>query len=308
MYDVAEEAKGQPLKDSGYRLFSWLSSNAYCVVVIGISLLTLHLRGDDLFKIPENAAKELPPGVPRTVDTNGNVVSIDGTFTTKAYQKEALRLLIEEANKVARDLQLPETLPITETNLTHAYIGPFGFNYQLRSVGNITTSKYWYVVKRDYKFSDLTVVNIDDRCREYASHYQWPLRKLDTNAPYQLAIQWLSAAHMDVQGLNQDDRVSVALDPYWNGVKMGELSKRRFTPIYIVSWLPRDKTAHPLRAVASVEMFLPTKTLLDLDVENSKYILRPPLVFTNLAVLFPGTAKVTTNFPSKPIVIDGSQE
>jgi len=52
-------------------------------------------------------------------------------------------------------------------------------------------------------------------------------------------------------------------------------------------------------SVADVELFLPTKKLLQLDVDDPKYILRKPLVFTNLASLFPGTGRVTgfTNFP-----------
>ncbi len=277
------------------------------VVVLFAAFSLRQLRADDdLFKMPENAAKELPPGVPRTVDTNGKVIYIEGAFTTKAYQNEALRLVIQDANKVARELQLPEVLPITESNLTHVYIGPFGFSYQLQAVGNITTSNYWYFVKRGNKFSDLTVAEIDNRCRDYMAHYRWAISKLDTNAAYQLATQWLSKAYMDVQGLNRDYNVRITLDPYWNGVKMGQMPKRTFTPIYIVSWLPRRQEADSDGAVASVELFLPKQTLLSLSVDNPKYILRPPLVFTNFATLFPGKGMVITNRPSKPIIIDGS--
>ena len=271
-------------------------------------LLSFDLQADDLFKIPENAAKELPPGVPRTVDTNGKVVYIDGSFTTKAYQDEALRLVIQEANTVARELQLPEALPITQSNLTHVYIGPFGFSYQLQAVGNITTSNYWYFVKRGNKFSDLTVADIDNRCRDYTAHYQWPITQIDTNAAYQLAVHWLSAAHMDVQALSRDCNVRVALDPHWNGVRMGQLPKRTFTPIYIVSWLARGPGADSNAAVASVELFLPKQTLLSLSVDDPKYILRSPIVFANFAALFPGKGTIITNRPSKPIIIDGSKE
>src|SRR5260221_9518428 len=45
-------------------------------------------------------------------------------FTTDAYKREALRLLIQEANSVARDLRLDESLPITTNSLTEIYIGP----------------------------------------------------------------------------------------------------------------------------------------------------------------------------------------
>jgi hypothetical protein len=88
---------------------------------------------------------------------------------------------------------------------------------------------------------------------------------------------------------------------------MGELPKRKFTPIYIVSWLPKDKPPFSAGGVASVELFSPTKTLLSLSVDDPKYILRPPIVFTNLAALFPGKGEIKTNKPGKVIVIDGSK-
>ena len=38
-------------------------------------------------------------------------------FTTPAYRNEALRLVVEEANYIARALNLPEKLPIIRTEL-----------------------------------------------------------------------------------------------------------------------------------------------------------------------------------------------
>jgi hypothetical protein len=52
----------------------------------------------------------LPRGVPRTVLPDGSAY-IEAAFTTRAFQKEALRLVIEEANTVARELNLPEASP-----------------------------------------------------------------------------------------------------------------------------------------------------------------------------------------------------
>lgn len=266
----------------------------------------LNSLAESLLKIPDSAAKYLPSGVPRTVDTNGRVILIDGMFTTRKYQDEAFGLVLREANVVAKELNLPEPLPITEADLAHAYIGPFGYSYQLGAIGNIKTTNYWYFVKRGNKFSDLTIANIDNLCREYATEYQWPIKRFDTNAPYQLATQWLAAVRMDVQSLNRDFDVRVAINGYWNNVNMGELPKRKFTPIYIVSWLTKGKPHYSAGGGASVELFLPTKTLLSLSVEDSKYILRRPIEFTNLADLFPGKATITTNYPSKPTIIDGS--
>jgi hypothetical protein len=51
---------------------------------------------------------------------------------------------------------------------------------------------------------------------------------------------------------------------------------------------------------ARAQLFLPTKTLLQLTVDDVKYIARQPVVFTNLAALFPGQATIRTNWPVKP--------
>jgi hypothetical protein len=57
-------------------------------------------------------------------------------------------------------------------------------------------------------------------------------------------------------------------------------------PVYYVSWL---KKTGGIGGVASVRLFLPAKTLLQFRVEDSKYILRPPIAFTNLAELLSQT-------------------
>ena len=243
------------------------------------------------------AIEDLPAGVPRQVNPDGSIDFIDTMFTTPAFQNEGLRLVIEEANKVANELKLNEKLPITKSNLCRAFIGPFGYTYKNKGVGNVDTTNYSYGVEQSYKFSDLTIANFDARCREYFEKYQWPIERLDTNAAYQLATQWLTAVHMDVKGLNRDFDVHVALDPYWHGVQLGQLPKHKFSPIYYLWWTPKDKESES--GGAYVELFLPTKTLLQLSVGDAKYILRPPVVFTNLAALFPGKATITTNWPTK---------
>jgi hypothetical protein len=115
--------------------------------------------------------------------------------------------------------------------------------------------------------------------------FRWPLNRIDTNAAYQLATQWLSAVSMDVAGLNQDCHRSIR--PW-----IPEGATNYFVPVYRVSW---GKDGEP---VALVELFLPTKTLRDLRVEKSKYILRKPIVITNLDFLLSQTnAPAQTNAP-----------
>ena len=229
-------------------------------------------------------------------------------FTTAKYENEALRLVIAEANKAAAALNLKEILPIMRTNLTKAFISPMGYTLRRQAVGNVTTSNYWYVVSRDYKLSEVSVANYDSRCLEYRVKHQIPIGQIDTNTPYQIATQWLAALSMDVQGLNRDCVARVAVSPHWNDLaELGDQPHgKTFTPLYYVWWTPKN----PPRAGtggASVELFLPTRTLISLTVNDPKYIQRRPLTFTNFATLFPDKAAITTNYPTEPAIIDFSK-
>lgn len=249
---------------------------------------------------------QLGLGVPRTVDTNGNVVYLDVTFTTKEYQQAAFNLVLQEANRVAREMQLPEHLPITESNITEAYISPFGSSYRTKAIGNVTTSNYIYKVNEGRKFSGLGIVDYNQTCLKLTQP-KLPISLMDTNDAYQLATQWLAAASMDVNSLNRDCKVHVALAPYWNSLaRLGDMPERSFVPIYIVWWSPSEKQPKWRNDSAYVELFLPTKKLLQLNVDSPEYILRKPLVFTNLSSLFPGTAQILTNGTSIPLFVPRS--
>jgi hypothetical protein len=250
----------------------------------------------------------LPPGVPRTVDTNGNVIYVNHRFTTDLYRNYAVNFLLQEANQVAQELNLSESLPITKTNIVKGFISPFGFAYESKALGDVSTTNYDYGAEKDFKFNSLTITKLDNRCRELAVNYLLPIEKLDTKGAYQLATQWLTALRVDVKGLNRDYNLRINVDPYWNNIKMGQLPKGKFTPIYYVSWLTKGKKAYSAGGGAEVQLFLPTKTLLQLTVDKSKYILREPLAFTNLDALFPGKATITTNWPVETKVIDASLE
>lgn len=245
--------------------------------------------------------QELPPGVPRCIYEDGTI-HVKPMFTTQAYQREALRLVIQEANQVAKELKLPEKQPITEQDLTKQFIGPFEDAYVEKRIGNITTSNYTYGVEHGFKFSDLVIANYDQACSKLKDRTRQPISQLDTNGAYQLATQWLSTLNMDVKTLNRECMVKVAVDEFWNGLKPGEKPRKRmFVPIYNVSWLSPKNQAEHFGDVVHVQLYAPTKTPLQITVYDPKYILRKPLVFTNLASLFPGNFPVLTNHFPEPI-------
>lgn len=240
---------------------------------------------------------ELPSGVPRLIDTNGNVIYVDMNFTTPMYHEAALKLLLQEANQIALDLRLPEELPITESNLTRSFIGPFGYNLERKCIGNISTKHYCYYVSVGNRFSYLDRLDEDIDYEAYSTSYTWPISQIDTNLAYLQATQWLAAAHMDVIGINRDCQRFVVPDHAYTHAPPGE-----FVPLYNVYW---KSTNGKRDTVASVMFLLPTKTLISLRVEDPKYILRKPLVFSNLEALFPGVAPIVTitNYPPKSIEV-----
>ena len=213
-------------------------------------------------------------------------------FTTKAYERRALSLLSEEANRVAGALELPEKLPIAETSLVAKYISPPLLARGLGGVGNVTSENYMYCVSRDKKFSYLIGTHQENDCRLWQEQRSWSKKSADFQVAYQLATQWLAAVSMDVQGLNRDLHLSVKPD----GMSFRP-ERRKFLPIYRVSWCKKWKptlgfhysNTPEWEPVASVRVFVPTKTLMELRVEDPKYILRNPLEFPDLdRLLFDG--------------------
>jgi hypothetical protein len=204
------------------------------------------------------------------------------TRKTNGYEKQALRLVIQEANRVATELHLEEQLPITEKGLVGWYISPPEMARVTKAVGNVATSNYAYYVSIENKFCFLEGMHQDGDRRRWHAQYSWPISLIDTNAAYQLARHWLNAASMDVEGLNQD--CTLHIHTYTEADGDGKAT--RFLPVYWVYW---TKGTEGHGSVASVELFAPTKTLMQIRVEDSKYILREPLHIQNATSTKPGS-------------------
>ena len=189
------------------------------------------------------------------------------------YRKEALRLLLREASQVASNLNLAEKIPIVEADLAMAFVPPPGIASQLRSLGVVETRDYSYSVPKDNKLCYVSRKRQDELLRRLREEYSWPIRLVDTNAAYQLAAHWLEAFPVDLAALNRDYKVEIALA----GLR-GHGAKRRFTPVYWISWPARPKGSG---CVAEVCLFLPSKTLIDLSVQYPEYVLRSPVAVTN---------------------------
>lgn len=251
---------------------------------------------------------KLPRGIPRGVDTEGNVISIDSWFSSPEYERMAAKLVLQEANRVAEDMRFPEeVLPLTKLNVRSVRVSPFGFSYKFNTLGGVVyTSNYIYRVGRGHKFSGLTVADYDQTCLRLRKTLV-TLEQMATNAAYQLATQWLAAARVDVTGLNRDCKAHVAVSTYWSGLaKLGQIPTKDFAPFYYVWWTTPVNEAQGFGSAASVELFLPSKKLLQLDIEDPKFVLRNPVVLTDLDAFFPGTGQVTVfEEPHGPVYTPG---
>ena len=225
-------------------------------------------------------------------NTNATNAQVKITFTTPAYNKEAFRRVLQEANKIAQELRLPEKLPITENDVVERFIAPYGITRIRPYIGKIHTRDWGYYVSVGQKMSYVEGTHQEQDCLKWMENYRWPRARIDTNAAYQLATQWLAAASMDVAGLNRDCLVRVAPEQYWN--EANPKKRTTFVPIYDVVWRSPEQLRENFGMVAAVRLFAPTKALLSLSVEESTYILRKPLVFTNLDGLLS-----QTNIPAK---------
>ena len=276
-----------------------------CILSVGVSIFIFNATAQTLaFPQPIDPADpkglKLPSGVPRTVDTNGNVIFIDSSFTTRQYRHAATLLAAAEATRVAQALQLPELLPITESNLTAISITPFGFNYVNKGIGSISTSNYVYYFTKENKFDKVVAAQYDSYCLNLAK-VRLPKNSIAYNPAMEIATQWLASASIDVSRLQRECRAHIALSPYWNGVqRLGQEPKKDIVPIYYIWWTSSENERDGYGGVARVEVFLPERKLLQLSVDDPKYILREPLMFKDLNPLFPGTGKIDifTNYPS----------
>jgi hypothetical protein len=156
-----------------------------------------------------------------------------------------------------------------EADLVAKYVPGSPIARQMGIVGNISTSNYTYYVSIDNKFSFLERNDLPLQYERLKQKYLWPMSRLDTNAAITIATQLLASVSMDVDALNREGRVKV--DAFVPEGKGGA----HFVPVYWVYWMPKATGRNG--SIASVQLFTPTRLVLQLRVERSKYILRRPL-------------------------------
>jgi hypothetical protein len=212
---------------------------------------------------------DFAPEIPAPLQTNATFQKL--MFVPPTYRTEALRLIIDDANRTAQQLGLPEELPITETNMIGCYISPPRLARGAGTIGTVSTGHYLYapfvargfvVVRRD----------LEQQEAQMRAEYLWPTNRMDKATAYDDAVEILRKGDIAVNALNDNcvARVTTCIP---------EGQSNHFVPIYWVTW--SEKHPGPLSQGASVELFEPTKMILQLQVTGSRYILRKPLEVTN---------------------------
>jgi hypothetical protein len=76
--------------------------------------------------------------------------------------------MVHEANTAARQLKLPENLPITEADLADVFVVPYGMSlWGPRFIGTIETSNYVYAVSVDHKLSYVERTHQTEECLKW---------------------------------------------------------------------------------------------------------------------------------------------
>lgn len=204
-----------------------------------------------------------------------------GVTGSPAYREEISHLLFKEADQAAAELGLPDYLPVSVRNITRLVIFPPRLAKNMQGLGSVVTSNYIYSVSCGYKFSGITRVRLQQEDDQLKAKYVLPMSQMDTNAAFQLATHFLSLASMDVTALNRDCKVHITTSvcPDYE----------HFVPIYYISWVKRREQ---FGNVASVEVFLPDKSLRQLRVARSEYILSQPVKISD-----PEFLSLPTNAP-----------
>jgi hypothetical protein len=199
--------------------------------------------------------------------------------TNKAYQEAALEVLLTEANRVASELELPERLPITRSDLRDNRIDPPFWADHQGHFGFVSTTNYYYFANVGNRFASVVANFGRDSIKRPAymesirKRYLFPKTQLDTNTAYSMATQWLAKAGMDVPALEREAE-KVQISAWEIGAK--------FVPIYRVSWeqlvaFRSDSSPPKFQPIASIEFVAPERRILELTVSQSKYIKRKPL-------------------------------
>jgi hypothetical protein len=213
-------------------------------------------------------------------DERAELLRLQLVATTEAYRDAALEVLLQDVNQMAGELELPERLPIRPSELLETRINTPFWADSAGAFGSVRTSNYYYFASVGNRLSWVDPDFGPDEIRRPAymealrKQYLLPKAQMDKNAAYGMATQWLAKAGMDVQGLERDAQ-QVDISAWEIGAK--------FVPLYLVRWrrlavYRGDDSPPQFASLASIQFLMPERRVLQMRVNQPKYIKRKPLI------------------------------
>jgi len=135
----------------------------------------------------------LIPGHTALCDDQRDLQRLQRRATTDAYRRAAFEILLAEANQIARELELPERLPIKRSDLLETWINTPQWADSARQFGFVCTSNYYYYASVGNKLASIVPNFGKDDLRRPAymealrKRYLMPKAQMDTNAAYAMA-------------------------------------------------------------------------------------------------------------------------
>lgn len=226
-----------------------------------------------------------------SIATNRNHISV-------AYRKAVIDQMLNEVNYFLIHLKLPVSYPLHVSDLKFVFVGSPWYSQIVSTDTNLSlleriqaakfavsgsfqTTNYVFAFHGGKLWNLMTNGKYRENFDMYPTWAKTP-SLVDTNGAYQLATQWLASVSVDVTRLNQEQQVQVdqwyymkiADDP-WSYPVPPTTTNRTLMPIYDVKWGEGD--VPPVK----VTVFGPTKELIELQLEDTSYSRRPPLIITN---------------------------
>jgi hypothetical protein len=191
-----------------------------------------------------------------------------------AYKATVVAMALTQATQLAQRLNLPCQKPISQPDVKSAFVTPPGLSKPMLPSVSFDTRDFTFSftdgklhVIHGYAYNDW----------DMAHYHQWVKMPslIDTNAAYQLATNWLSAVSVDVAALNRQYSVSVGQPHFWKNPRVD--TNLVALPIYQVKW-GCDAGGN---AQVAVEIFGPTKELMDLTMTDQSFLTHTNLYLTN---------------------------
>lgn len=299
------------------------------IVLFGVITASLLLMGD--LKV---VGDDLKPRSAQTVSSDESPVdtnTLKNLFTVSpAYQAAATRQMLQEANFFAQQLKLPEALPITTANANISVNPP-----RLAGLGSLGTKEFFYsfpgharqpitnehgavwfrehgklaYVMRKNPFARWDDGKTGDLSALFAKLAVMP-SLLDTNTAYQLATQWLASVGVDVAELEKAHPPLSVQQFFSRSQSAAETlasppadAHQTPLPIFDITWGgPADDTPP-----VWVQIFGPTKELISLRMEDTRFSKRPPVSVPDAEALNeavgPSEKAVATNAAAPPLPV-----